>query len=399
MHRKTSKLILLALVVLALILPYAVASAQGPVTGDKVIFGDSYTLQTGETLDGNLTVLGGNVTLEAGSTITGDVTVFGSNVSAAGAIEGNLVVIGGNGLAAGDIEGDLVVIGGNLTLQSSAVVAGDVNTVGGNLEQVPGSTIKGEVVKGFQFDGTNGIHIPGIPALPFFRPGEPPEINITPLLPNDAPGGWLLRYFLHGLSAVAWAALMAVLGVLVAVLLPQQGGRVTTTVRESPLVSFGTGCLTSVLGIPILLLLAITICLLPLALILSLLLVVAALFGWVAVGWALGQKAMQALRTQSPTPLIEVVVGVVLLTLLWQMPRVIPCLGWFVSWGIGLVAGSIGLGAVLLTRFGTRSYPAAPGGGPLVPATAMPQGGMPPGAPALPEPSQPALPEHSDSSL
>ncbi len=379
MHKGTSKLILLSLLVLALVLPYAVANAQGPVTGDKVIFGDNYTLESGETLDGNLTVFGGNVTLESDSTVSGDVGVFGGNVSAAGVI-----------------EGDVAVIGGNITLESSAVVQGDVNTMGGNIEQVAGSSVEGEVIRGFQFNGGDGIRIPGIPALPFLRPGAPPEIDLTPMLPHDTPGGWLLGYFLHGLSAIAWAALMAVLGVMVAVLLPQQGGRVTTTVRESPLVSFGTGCLTSVLGIPILVVLAITICLLPLALILSLLLVAAALFGWVAVGWVLGQKAMQALRSQSSTPLVEVVLGVVLLTLLWQMPRVIPCLGWFVSFGVGLVAGSIGLGAVLLTRFGTRSYPAASGGGPLVPMTATPQ---PPGAPALPEPSQPALPEHSDTSL
>ena len=382
MQRKTSKLILLSLLVLALVLPYAVANAQGPNGGDKVVFGDNYTLASGETLNGKLTVLGGNVTLEGDSTVAGDVAVIGGNVSAAGAIKGNLVVIGGN-----------------VTLESSAVVAGDVNSVGGNLKQVPGSTVEGEVVKGFQFNGADGLRIPGISALPFFRQGARPDINFPPSLPNRAPGGWLLSSFLHGLSAVAWAALMAVLGVLMAVLLPQQGGRVTATVRESPVVSFGTGCLTSVLGIPVLLLLAITICLLPLALILSLLLVVAALFGWVAVGWVLGQKVMQALGSQSATPLLEVVVGVVLLTLLWQMPRIIPCLGWLVSWGVGVVAGSIGLGAVLLTRFGTRSYPPAPGGGSLVPAPAMPQGGTPPGTPALPEPSQSALPEHSDTSL
>lgn len=381
MQSKTTKLFLLALLVLALVLPFSVANAQGPGNGDKVIFGDNYTLASGETLNGNLTVLGGNVTLESGSTVTGDVAVIGGNVSAAGAI-----------------EGDLAVIGGNVTLESSAVVTGDVNTMGGNLNQVPGAEVQGEVIKGFQFNGADGIRIPGISGLPFLRPGAPPEINFTPSLPNNAPGNWLLGYFLRGLSAIAWAALMAVLGVLVAVLLPQQGGRVTTTVRESSLVSFGTGCLTSVLGVPILLLLAITICLLPLALILSLLLLAAALFGWVAVGWVLGQKAMQALRTQSSTPILEVVVGVVLLTLLWQMPGVIPCLGWFVSFGVGIVAGSIGLGAVLLTRFGTRSYPSAPGGGSLLPATAMPQGG-PPASPALPEPSQPALPEHSDTSL
>lgn len=382
MHRKTSRLILLSLLVLALIVPYAVANAQGPVTDDKVIFGDNYTLASGETLDGELTVFGGNVTLEADSTVTGDVAVIGGNVTAAGVI-----------------EGDLAVIGGNVTLDSSAVVEGSVNTMGGNLEQVPGSEVQGSVVNGFQFEGTDGFRIPGISALPFFRPGAAPEIDFAPSFPKNEPGGWLLGYFLHGLSAVAWAALMAVLGVLVAVLLPIHGGRVTTTVRESPLVSFGTGCLTTVLGIPVLLLLAITICLLPLALILSLLLVVAGLFGWVAVGWVLGQKAMQALRSQSSTPLLEVVVGVVLLTLLWQMPRVIPCLGWLVSMSVGIVAGSIGLGAVLLTRFGTRSYPAGPGGGSLVPASTMPQGGTPPGTPALPEPSQPALPEHSDPSL
>ncbi len=381
MRPKTNRILILMLVVLALLLPYSAAYAQGP-GGDKVVFGDNYTLANGETLDGSLTVMGGNVTLEEGSTVTKDVAVIGGNVSASGAI-----------------QGDLVVIGGNVSLKSGAVVEGDVNSIGGNLNRDPGSTIKGEVLHGLQFNGADNANIPWSSFLPFLRL-RAPEITQTPSLPRENPGSWLLAYFLHGLSAIAWAALMAVIGVLVAVLLPQHAGRVSTTVHESPLVSFGTGCLTWALGIPILILLAITICLLPLSLIVSLLLVVAGLFGWVAVGWVIGKKALEALRSDNPTPILEVVVGVVLLTLLWQMPRVIPCIGWLFSLGVGVLAGSIGLGAVLLTRFGTRAYPTPPGG-PLVPAAsaAAPQGGLPPTPPALPEPSLPSLPEHTDPSL
>ncbi len=44
---------------------------------DKVVFGGTYTLESGQTLDGNLVIFGGAVTTEADSTVNGDVALLG----------------------------------------------------------------------------------------------------------------------------------------------------------------------------------------------------------------------------------------------------------------------------------------------------------------------------------
>lgn len=375
MKRLSLKFWLLVLVLAALTLPVAVVSAQGPGPGDKVIFGSNYTLASGETLDGSLLVLGGNVVLEEDSTVTGDVTVFGGSVAIRGAV-----------------EGDVSVLGGSLRLDSTAVIAGNVASIGGSLDRDPSAVIRGESISGFE----GNISIPGLPKFEFDNPGQPPRIEITPPPPaNDGFMGWLMYTFVRGFSAIALAALMAIFGVLLVVLAPRPTERVVQTARANAGVSFGVGCLAQALAIPVFVLLAITLCLLPLALILLLALIAGWLFGWLALGWLVGQKVIKLLRSSSAaersSSILEIVVGVVILTLAWQLPSLIPCIGWALAALVWIVAGSIGLGAVMLTRFGSRPY--TPGGGrgylpPTLPPppSDQPEHGVPIGA--LPEPER-----------
>lgn len=384
MKRLSFRFWLLILILAAMMMPMAVVSAQAPEPGDKVIFGSSYTLESGETLDGSLLVFGGNVTLQEDSTVAGDVTMLGGSVVIHGTVEGNVSVLGGA-----------------LQLTSTSVVEGDVASVGGSLDRDPGAEIQGESVSGFEFrqDG-NIITIPGLPKFEFGEPGRPPIIDFEPPPPaREGFAGWLAYTFIRGFSAVALAALMAFLGVLLVALAPRPTERVAQTARENAGVAFGVGCLTQVLAIPVFVLLAITICLLPLALIGLLALIVGWVFGWLVLGWLIGQRALKAIRSpntvERSSSILEMVVGVVALTLAWQLPSIIPCIGWAISALIGIVAGSIGLGAVILTRFGSRPY--APGGGrssyvpPALPALPQDPGQPPPTAPAgaLPEPERP----------
>ena len=66
------KLVLASLVlILAFALP--VSAFAGGLQEGRVVFGGTYTLHDGETLDGDLAVLGGAAFLEQGSTVDGDV--------------------------------------------------------------------------------------------------------------------------------------------------------------------------------------------------------------------------------------------------------------------------------------------------------------------------------------
>jgi hypothetical protein len=101
---------------------------------DKVVFGDTFVLAAGDTIDGNLTVMGGSVVLSADSTVNGDISLFGGTLSLdSGATAlGDLNVLGGDAMVAGYLGGDISILGGSVTRASSANVTGNVETLGGS---------------------------------------------------------------------------------------------------------------------------------------------------------------------------------------------------------------------------------------------------------------------------
>ena len=84
---------------------------------------------------------------------------------------------------------------------------------------------------------------------------------------------------------------------------------------------------------------------------------------------------MQALQVREVAAVLAVLVGVILLAIIGE----VPCLGWLIS----LLVGTVGVGAVILSRFGTRLYGQGGGSG-MVPAYA--------GGPLPPAPYNPAGP-------
>ena len=146
-------------------------------------------------------------------------------------------------------------------------------------------------------------------------------------------------------AIVSTLTIMA-LALLAILLLPEQTEQIASTVVSEPVLSLGAGLLTMIV-MPILLILLIITCIGPL--VLGLAFGIAILFGWIAAGLLLGRKLLEAINAKETTALVEVLVGVAVITLLSR----VPCVGWL----FGLAAASVGLGAVILTRFGTTSYP------------------------------------------
>ena len=185
--------------------------------------------------------------------------------------------------------------------------------------------------------------------------------------------------FFQIVRALLLAVVLAVIGLLVVLFLPDHTQVVGGAIRDAGPASFGVGLLTFVVGLAVITLLAITCCLLPVGLLLALALMVAGLYGWVVVGYLLGERLLPLFQKDKgkPTPVVSALVGVFIITLLQQGLVVLdrlPCLGfvfWLLGAGLWLVVASVGLGAVVLTRFGTRFYTGAGPGGPgspVVPA-------------------------------
>ncbi len=293
------------------------ALAAAPVASrlaDQFVIGDSYTLKSGDTLDGNLWVLGGNVSLESGSRVNGNIWMAGGNLHVAGEVNGNISAAGG-----------LVEVG------STAVVHGRVAVTGASFDRSEGAVIDGGVTTEpngpFQFSNPNGVNIPNI------------QIRLAPLW--DAIG-FFFRAFL-----------MAALAILVVMFWPKQTGRTAKAVVTQPLITGSLGLVTVFVAPLVVLVMVVTIILIPVSLLGILLLGIMIAFGWIAIGMEVGVRLEQAFKTEWALP-VTAGLGTFLLTLVIDgIGRLVPCVGWLAPSAVGLM----GLGAVLLTRFGSQDYP------------------------------------------
>ncbi|MCC6190545.1 MAG: hypothetical protein IT318_16070, partial [Anaerolineales bacterium] len=114
----------------------------------------------------------------------------------------------------------------------------------------------------------------------------------------------------------------------------------------------GLGLLTLV-AVPVLLaLLTLTLCLIPVAFVGAVVFAAALLLGLIALGQLVGARLASALRLYQITPAVSAALGTGLLWLVTSAVGAVACVGW-VAW---VLLASVGLGAVILTRFGTRPY-------------------------------------------
>ncbi len=187
-----------------------------------------------------------------------------------------------------------------------------------------------------------------VAATPAFADGPHP---VYPFHWGDWPYGTVNGIAFGFLHSLTTALAVAALGALVVVLLPNQARQVSATAENSLLPSLGVGCLTVLVALPLFVLLVVLIVTIPAAVLLPLALGAAWLFGWIALGWLVGDRLLAAVQARETwrVPVITVIVGVLLLALVGA----VPVIGWLIGLGVGLV----GLGAVVLTRFGTRDYP------------------------------------------
>ena len=324
------------------------ALAQGPV-GDQVIFGDNLVLKAEENIKGDVVVFGGNVTMPPSSEINGD-----------------LVVFGGNADIDGTVTGDIGMIGGNVKLSETAVVKGDIGLLGGNADVAEGATLEGNVqsFNRFGFGDGEGFTIPPIPSVAPVPP-IPPIPPISPDSMRPSFSGWTDRafgFFRGVFEDVAALLSLAVIGWLVAAFMPEQMKVAGDTLTQSAPLSFGLGVLTTLIAAVLGGVLLITICLAFIPLLGYIVLGIATLFGWIVAGQVIGERLLMASGRPFPNPVGSTVLGVIVLTTVVVMPIIgqVPCIGFIfglVGGLVGIIVALTGLGAVILTRFGTQPYP------------------------------------------
>jgi hypothetical protein len=313
---KNNRLNLLSAILVSFILLAAFPVTALAASPSDVVIGNSYTLESGRTLNSDLFVVGGNVDLMSGSVING-----------------NVFLLGGTAQAAGTINGNVTVLGGTLTLASTLLLNGNLNTAGTTVNRDPNARITGQVNLN---SGNTEVVIPGNVRIPAFNINANPVFNIL---------WFFLELFLWVLIAM-----------VVAMFLPNHLGRTFQTAFSQPLLSGGLGLLTAIILPIILVLLAITICLIPVSLLGGFLLLIAWAFGMISLGFELGKRITASFKQQWHPAFAAGLGMLILMLILNGLQAIVPCVGWIPK---ALVSIWI-LGAVLLTQFGIKPYPQAP---------------------------------------
>jgi len=261
-----------------------------------------------------------------------------------------VVAIGGSVTVLGRVDDDVVAIGGGVHLGPKAVVRGGVTSIGGQIQREPGSVVDGEI---------NEVRI-----------GPPAFMLHAPQFMGFAPGWDAMHGWLRLVGTVIRLGILLLLTILVALLAVRPVERIGDRAAREPWMSGFTGLLAQLLFIPVLVLtvvvLAVSIIGIPLLVLVPFAVVgflLAMLVGFTGVSLRVGQWAVGPHR---PVPL-AMAVGVILIAAVALVSRglgLLPIPTWFLTWPLGIagffveyVAWTVGLGAALLTRFGSRRGP------------------------------------------
>lgn len=237
------------------------------------------------------------------------------------------------------VDGDLNVIFGNV--ENDGRITGDVNVVGGNIDNhglIDGQehAIGGEVVDAM------------VPWAPF-------AVTTTSNSSTDTSLWW----------RITWDVVVLVVFLIFPVRTRMALGRL----ESHPGLATAAGLIGWVAILPIALLLAVTVVLIPLIPVELVLLGAAVFVGHAALALLIGRRFYELLQpSATPTPLVALILGIVLLT----AAELVPIVGILVT----LLVGLIGVGAVMLTFVAEppMGLDGAPPAGPTISGPPMPVG-------------------------
>jgi hypothetical protein len=253
----------------------------------------------------NIVKIGSDVTIEEGTKVR------------------NVLAIGGQITVDGVVDNHIVAIGGSIVLTGKAVVGGSVFCIGGIIVKGRGAEVYGNLT----------------------------EINaddISAAIANALSEEWEGWSWIFAIISISIFLGVLLLTFLTVFLIPKPVRLVSSAIKEKPfkVTVWGLGGL--VLIVPLAVLLAISvvgIVLIPLEMTIVL---CAVLVGFISVSQLVGRKLFTVLKRHDQSMMRETVWGLIILWLIGWIP--------YVGWIVKMCAIIIGLGGVLLTRFGTNQH-------------------------------------------
>ncbi len=232
-----------------------------------------------------------------------------------------VVAILGQVTVNGTVEDSVLAIGGSVVLTKTAVVKGDVASVGGVIVLAKDAEIGGDLI-------------------------EINSTNIYETVINSVSSEWEGWSWIFAIISLSMLIVILALALLIAALLPKQVTIVSEAIGENTLKVILTGVLALITIAPLALLLTISvigIALIPLEIIMVVLTV---LLGFIAVSRLIGSLALRLGGRKTRGVVRETFWGLVIIWIIGWIP--------YVGWMIKAIAIVIGLGAALITRFGTH---------------------------------------------
>ncbi len=232
----------------------------------------------------------------------------------------HVITIGGQITVSGAVESHVVAVGGSVVLTKTAFVGGNVVTLGGVIVMARDSQVNGNLM-------------------------EMNSSNLYDTLTTALSSEWEGWSWIFAVISLAIFLVLMVVALLIVALLPKPVRVVADAIGENTFKVVLCGLLGLVLIAPLALLLTISvvgIALIPLEVIVV---VCSILLGFIAVGQLIGRKVYQLLKRPNPGMVRETFWGLIILWLVGWLP--------YIGWMAKAVAIVIGLGAALVTRFGT----------------------------------------------
>lgn len=296
--------------------------------------------------------------VNADDVIRNDVILFNEDFDLAdgGRVTGDIIIFNGNARIAGTVNGDVVLFNGNLTTEATASLNGDCVLFNGQVSAEDSSAVSCTHLAVTLPDGVIN-----------FAEGlvSSTESSTTQTATVERPSSF--SSFAWGTAAaVARSLLFGLLAFAAASVMPRQMLHIEETMRAKPVASGTVGLLTAIsmlLVIPILLListlliLACLVGLLGFPIIFALLmgLIAAGFLGWFTMGNIVGEFFAKRLNWKSRSQAVTTALGTMVITFVIGLLGTIPFV--FGESVISWVIISLGLGATMLTKFGTRAYP------------------------------------------
>ncbi len=252
---------------------------------------------------------------------TANVVKIGSDINIEeGTKVRNVVALGGQITVDGYVENHVIAVGGSVVLTRTAVVGGNVISLGGIVARGRGSEIHGSLT----------------------------EINsddISAAISNALSDEWEGWSWIFAIVSVSIFIGILILTMLIVYFIPKPIRVIANAVRDIPFKVIMWGLVGLILIVPLAVLLAVSvigIVLIPLEMTIVL---CAIILGFIAVSQLVGEKLFAVLKRHDHNIVRETIWGLIILWVIGWIP--------YVGWMLKVFAIVLGLGGVLVTRFGT----------------------------------------------